>query len=101
MNILEYYILFHLWLLLYVFIKQDRTLAVPQVDIDANEFLSVSSTPWIQLKINLGKDQLNAYHSRNTRANIMKTALIIMSVSLILLCVGGTISIIIYYVKKK
>ncbi|CAF4638024.1 unnamed protein product, partial [Rotaria sp. Silwood2] len=52
---------FHFWLLLYLFIKQEITSAVPQVDIknindkdiDTSEFSSISATTWIELKINL------------------------------------------------
>ncbi|CAF0959348.1 unnamed protein product [Rotaria sordida] len=100
---------FHLWLLLYLFIKQDITFAVPQIDIgninskdiDTNEYSPVSVTTWIQLKMNLGKDHLNAYHSRKTRPTIMKATFIMISSILILLSVGGIISIIVYYVKKE
>ncbi|CAF2078048.1 unnamed protein product [Rotaria magnacalcarata] len=95
---------FHMYFLLYLCVNQDINFALPNVqskDINEIIFSSLPNRDQLQVKINRGKDQLNAYHSTNTRANVIKTVFIIVGGILMLAIVGGIISIIVYYVKQE
>ena len=100
---------FHFYLLLIVIIKQNFTFVLPNQNIvhvnDQKTKVEVHALPsnqqWAQLKKSPGKDQLNARHLRDTRGNIMKSVFFIIGGVFILVLVGGIISIIVYYIKKK
>jgi hypothetical protein len=99
----------HLWLLLIVIIKPNRIFALPNpATTNGNDQLAhakvlppVSDNDWTHIRMNRGKDQLNAHHLRNTRRSIMKSVFIIVGGVFILITVGGIVSIIVYCIKKK
>jgi hypothetical protein len=99
----------YLYLLLFVIIKQDLIFALPNQNIaDVNSedtgvkvLPPVSNRAWAQFKKSPGKDQLNAHHLNDTRGNIMRSVFIIVGGIFILVSVGGIISIVVYYIKKK
>ena len=96
---------FQLYLLMIVLIKQKTISTLPtsnnnNMDISDKTIRLVSDKAWVKVSMNPGKDKSNAYQLRNTRGNIMKTVIMIISGVFILFFIGGIISIIIYYVKK-
>jgi hypothetical protein len=99
----------HFGLLLILFIRHDITIAFPNSEIaningedfDTTSLSLVHNNVWIQVTMDPGKDQLNANSLRATRVNIMGSVFMITASVLILVIVGGIISVIIYYVKKK
>jgi hypothetical protein len=96
-------------LLLIHFIRLNSIFALPNPhianandqQINANVFPSMSNGAWTQLNRNPGKDQLNAYHLRNARGNIIKSVFFIGGGVFILVIIGGIVSVFVYYAKKK
>jgi hypothetical protein len=100
---------FQCYLLVVLLIQQDILSALPTPNVaNANNKLvntkvtpTVSNNVWVKLTSNPGKDKLNARQLKDTRTNIVKTVVVIVGSVSILFIIGGIISIIVYYVKKK
>ena len=69
--------------------------------IDQNVPSSVPVGTWTQVNTSFGKDQLNSNHSTNIRKNTLKSIMVIAVAILILMIIGGIISVIVYHVKKN
>ncbi|CAF0768143.1 unnamed protein product [Adineta steineri] len=98
-----------MYLLLILIITVTEKFALPNSHVmnvnnsqSINESISrsISKNAWSEIKTNHGKDRLNSYHLKHTRGNIIKFVFTIIGVVCILIIIGGTISTIVYYIKK-
>ncbi|UJR31807.1 hypothetical protein I4U23_019284 [Adineta vaga] len=60
----------------------------------------ISNEDQIRVKTSFGKDKLNAAHLRDTRQSMLKSIPLVATGVLMLIMIGGIISVIVYHIKK-
>ncbi|CAF1073881.1 unnamed protein product [Adineta ricciae] len=98
---------FRIYLLLILMTRSERILTLSDsysISMDnkqiGNMLPLISNENHVQTKRSLGKDRLNAAHLRRTRKGMVEIVVIVGVGLVILVGLGGTIGIIIYYAKK-